>query len=124
LPRRVHAVAGLDDIAHHDRTNGLGGDPAAPQGFADDRGLKLGDWDGLERTILGDDDGANGLTEDDVWLAHDELLQRWERLIRPSVMTGCTEDFYLYFKSRLAALCQQAQQYIGKAIDIGIRGAP
>src|SRR5437762_4517586 len=42
LPRRVHAVAGLDDVTHHDAADARRLEPRAPQRFANGGGAQFG----------------------------------------------------------------------------------
>ena len=67
LPRRIHAVARLDDVAHHHAVDARGVERGASQRFANDDGAQLGGRRVFQRAVERSDRGANRMTEDDVW---------------------------------------------------------
>jgi hypothetical protein len=67
LPRRIHAVAGLDDISHHHAADARRVERGASQRFTDDGGAQLGRRRVFQGTVERSDRGANRMTEDDVW---------------------------------------------------------
>jgi hypothetical protein len=70
LARRIHLVAGLDDVAHEDAADRRGVEPRAPQCLAHDGRTEVRRRDRLERTVVGTDRGTDGIAEDNLRCAH------------------------------------------------------
>src|SRR5262249_38089364 len=70
LTGRIHLVARLNDVAHHDAADRGGVEACAPQRLAYHRGAEVGCRNRLERTVEGADRGPDRTAEDDVTCAH------------------------------------------------------
>ena len=59
LPRRIHPVAGLDDVAHDDRINTRAVQACPAERFPNGGRAELGRGHALERAVIGPDPGAD-----------------------------------------------------------------